>query len=587
MKCILKDFRRIFFIITIILSISLLFVYPLFNISYNIYLGPISGPPDILNMLPLAYWILTGVILALLVLQILIAQNNFEIKVRNLFLVVFIPVMIYASLPISQLPSIYTVNDAVGHLANAENVILNTNISTPATGYLQFPGTALMVAILGNILGITGGIPLLALGIVLNSLFVILISLFLFAVGNSLIGPRNGFVLPLLYFLVNTGFFTQFCPQNFALMLYFMVITIFSFLSEKSIPSKRGTIVFIFIGAIIVITHPITSVFIVATFGGLYLSRKVLKINSGAPIFFAFLLCIPLMLICWWIFFATENFIATVSSLYTLLHNGLQFTPTHTIVQTLSTPFSQFISFFSKGVQFSLAAVAAIGLIVTYLKRKSKTPHTLLIAISIGLAIISIFPIVLINGEFADRPLQFVYFPICALAIVGLEHFSSLLHKKKYSTKTWRTLGICALILLVPLAFVYHHQIDSIENVVPADFSITAFLVKYSPSASVYFPWSTGMRAEYYFHEPAIANINVVHAPTPLMDPYIFVAWMTNPQMLVFSMKETRYFEYMEFKSSDDYDQRFSYLNETFAWARVYDNGINNAYLNTNFVNRW
>ena len=104
-----------------------------------------------------SYWIFTAFVLSFVIMQILSAKTKFEIKLEKLFLTIFVPWMMYASLPISQFPSIFTVNDAVGHLANAENVILNGGVHYPASGLSSVSGHFLYGGYYWKYVGVTGG----------------------------------------------------------------------------------------------------------------------------------------------------------------------------------------------------------------------------------------------------------------------------------------------------------------------------------------------------------------------------------------------------------------------------------------------
>ena len=68
------NIRKIVFGLSVFASSFLLFFYPFFKISYALYFDPASGPPDIINMLPLSYWIFTAIILSFVILQILLAE---------------------------------------------------------------------------------------------------------------------------------------------------------------------------------------------------------------------------------------------------------------------------------------------------------------------------------------------------------------------------------------------------------------------------------------------------------------------------------------------------------------------------------
>ena len=441
-----------------------------------------------------------------------------------------------------------------------------------------------MAAIIGNFIGVTKGASFLELGIILNTIFVLLISLFLLIIGQRMLGPRNGFILPILYFLVNTGFFKQFCPQNFALLLYFFGIFVFLVLGESYIKSRYTTGILLLTSFVLSITHPITSVYFIATFFGVYLGQKLFKRKIGVTISKKFLLCTTGILIAWWVFFATENFEALISSLFYLFQAGIH-SPISLLSPPLSSFFSVFLSFFTKSFQFLMAGAAVVGLIYVWRRRKTKAVPFVFFEFLIGLLIISIFPLLLFTGLWSDRALQFAYFPLCALAIYGFETLSHLIGKRIQFTKNLRTLGLCLIIVILPFAFIYHHQLDSYENVLSSDFSTTAFLINFSlQTVPVALPWSNGGYATYFYQDPAIADSQISHSPSSLTQPYIFVAWLSNPQVIVFSLKEIRSFEYVG-AVSNDYNNRISYLNGSSTWDRVYDNRFNTVYVASSLAN--
>ena len=527
-------------------------------------------------MLPLSYWLFTALVLSFVIIQIVFAKSKFEVKLEKLFLTIFVPWMMYGSLPISQFPSIYSINDAVVHLADAENVILNGGVHHPAVGYLQFPGTSYMVAIIGKLIGVTGGVSLFELGVILNTIFVLLISLFLLVIGQRILGSRNGFILPILFFLTNTDFFTHFCEFNFAFVFYFLGIVVFLSLGENS-KSRSVTGILVLISAVITMTHPIMSVFMIATFFGIYLGQKLFKNKIGITISIKFLLCTVGILITWWVFFATENFQALINSFYTLIQIGIH-SPTQVFLQPLHSSYSQYLSFFTKVFQFFVGGTAVVGLILIWFRRKTKTVPLVLFEFLIGLLIVGVFPFVLFHGDWADRSIQLALFPICALAIYGLETISSVLSKKIQFVKHLRTFGLCLIIMILPFAFIYHHQLDSTLNVLSSDFSTSGFLLKFSPSVPIAFPWTIGGYATYYYQDPTIMDIQMSHSPSTLLTPYVFLAWLNNPQVIVFSLKEIRYFEYTG-TVYNDYNQRLSYLNASAPLDRVYDNLFNTVYV--------
>jgi ubiquinone/menaquinone biosynthesis C-methylase UbiE len=55
--------------------------------------------------------------------------------------------------------------------------------------------------------------------------------------------------------------------------------------------------------------------------------------------------------------------------------------------------------------------------------------------------------------------------------------------------------------------------------------------------------------------------------------------------VLVFSIKETRSFEYAGGTLSGDYKQRISYLNGPTAYDRIYDNSFNTVYVSSSLTN--
>ena len=115
--------------------------------------------------------------------------------------------------------------------------------------------------------------------------------------------------------------------------------------------SRSVSCILVLISAVISMTHPITSAFMIATFFGVYLGQKLFKKKIGVTISIQFLLFIVGILIAWWIFFATENFEAANKFLFFLFQSGIQ-SPTSLLLQPLSTFSSQSLSLFTKGLQF-------------------------------------------------------------------------------------------------------------------------------------------------------------------------------------------------------------------------------------------
>ncbi len=149
-------------------------------------------------------------------------------------------------------------------------------------------------------------------------------------------------------------------------------------------------------------------------------------------------------------FFCNENFEALISSLFYLFQAGIH-SPISLLSPPLSSFFSVFLSFFTKSFQFLMAGAAVVGLIYVWRRRKTKAVPFVFFEFLIGLLIISIFPLLLFTGLWSDRALQFAYFPLCALAIYGFETLSHLIGKRIQFTKNLRTLGLCLIIVILPL----------------------------------------------------------------------------------------------------------------------------------------
>lgn len=560
------SFHKGIIFFTTIITISLLFSYPLFGrISYDVQLEP----PDIYYMLPKSFWLYFVSIQLFLIVQQLFSRGKTENALTRPFLTVVLALLLYGALSISQLPSIYTVNDAVLHLANARKVIIDGGVRTPAHAYLQYPGTSFLMAFLSNVTGITGGTLLLAFGIVLNTMFALLIAFMLFRIGERILGPETGFLLPIIYFVGNTTFFTQFCPQNFALTLYFVSILVFIYPEKRTGSSKRMLFMLMLVSSALVMTHPITNLFQISTLFGLYIIQKISRKQIGLRLSLPFFLFETIVTFLWWAFFANENFSVALNSLFALLMKGVQSAPRQASILQYPSFLSQILLIFSRSF-YTFTGIAALCGIVFALFRRQKRIKVL-VGIFLGILSIGIFPTLLFEGEWADRTLLFAYFPVSGLAIYGLNSLFGSLGSKRRFTTYYRKILVCILIALIPLAFMYHHQYDSIENVDTWDFSITKFLVEFSPSRSIALPWNPGMRNAYYYN-----NLNI-------SDYGIFIEWLSNPEIRVFSVKTARLLEYTQRNSTAYTNQMLSYAN-SISFNRLYDSGFTMAYALTNLT---
>jgi hypothetical protein len=561
----LSSLRKGIVLFTFIAVILLLFFYPLFGrISYDVQLTP----PDIYYMLPKSFWLYLTLIQVFLVVQQLFSRGKAEITLTGLFLTAILPWLLYGALPISQFPSIYTVNDAVYHLANARKVVIDGGLLTPANDYLQYPGTSFLTAFLSNTMGITGDTPLLAFGIVLNIMFVLLIAFILLRIGERILGPETGFLLPIIYFVGNTTFFTQFCPQNFALALYFLSILIFIYPSKQTGSSKHMLFMLMLVSSTLIMTHPITNLFQISTLFGLYIIQKTSKKQIGLRLSLHFFVFETVVTFLWWVFFAAENFSIASNGLFTLLTKSPLLEPRFLSILQYPSFLSQVLRIFSWSF-YGFAGMAALcGIAVALFRRQERIK--VFIGIFSGILSIGIFPFLLFEGEWADRTLLFVFFPVSGLAVHGLNNLFSLGSKRRFAIYC-RKILVCTFVALIPLAFMYHHQYDSIEYVNAWDFSVTKFLVEFSPSKSIALPWSPGMRAEYSYHNPNILDLET------------FTRWTWDPEIRVFSVKVARLYEYTQENSTAYVNEMLSYAS-SIPFNRLYDNGFTMAYTVTNLT---
>jgi len=564
----LSSLRKGIVLFTFIAIILLLCFYPLFGrISYDVQLTP----PDIYHMLPKSFWLYLAVIQVFLVVQQLFSRGKAEITLTGLFLTAILPWLLYGALPISQFPSIYTINDAVYHLANARKVVMDGGLQAPAQDYLQYPGTSFLMAFLSNTTGITEGTSLLAFGIVLNFVFVLSIAFMLLWIGKRILGPDTGFLLPIIYLLGNTTFFTQFCPQNFALTLYFLSMLIFIYPKKQTTSSKHMLFMLTLVSSTLVMTHPITNLFNMSTLFMLFVIQKISKKQIGLKLSLPFFLFEAIITFLWWVIFATENFNIAIDALFTLLKpSPWSNLPDLFMLQSPSF-LSHVLSIFSRSFYAFTGIVALCGMAFFLFRRQERIE--VLVGIFLGILSIGIFPFLLFGGEWADRVLLFVYFPVSGLAVYGLNILFSARtggSKRRFDVY-YRKVLVCILVALIPLAFMYHHQYDSIENANAWDFSVTKFLVQFSPSQSIALPWSPGMRAEYSYYNPNIVDLKT------------FTEWYWDPEIIVFSVKVARVYEYTQGNST-------AYVNEMISYAssipvnRFYDNRFTMAYAVTNLT---
>lgn len=485
------DSRRTCTLLAGLITLSLI-LYPFF--SYSALKGYSDlQPPDITYIVGAPFWLylifLQGLIL-------LFTVSIFRIDRRKpfyLFLVFVIVLVLFGLYPLGQLPRfvVQSSDDFFYHISISRMIIEQGElVLIPEEGYTQYPGCQMFVVALIEILGLNVRLDAAYFALVLDIVLNLTIATCIFILARKILG-ESGYIVPIVYLIGNTAIGSTvnlFGPSKFGFCLYLIALLMMAKMIDSKITNIRPLVSLIILTSVaVIISHPISAVFLVSTLVGLSIvtSMSIGKaLKARVSLILAFLVVI--LWLSWWAFFATPNFIITVDLLTRLFSAGASMNlPSLTSTGAF---LSQLVYVYSRALYGFVGIAALLGLII--LKRKWPHPSLFFIAIGLGTGVAGVFSIAMAGGTWGDRFILFGYLPLTGLAVFGITRF-----------KRMSRIFVLILILCLPLTFILHHRADFYTTVHKWDITPCEFLQAYKTprQSSSGNPWALSIYSYFVY----------------------------------------------------------------------------------------
>jgi len=366
-------------------------------------------PFDVLYLLPPQFWAYILAVCVTLILYIRLSNYNPLVILLATASVLFL-------FPLHNLPSSFG-HDFPNVLYYVRGIIQNGVVDLQMGSYYEFPGSFVLVSVLGIVTNCTGTTPLIFLITGLGFLMNLFITVILLLLGRSVL-PKYEYLPSIIYLLGNfshTGSYLYLSPQLFCLALWpFLLLMIFM----KH--SRALYLNIILIGSVIIISHILTSYLVLASLLGVlviekFFTRRYPRLHFSLGIFLSF----GILWFGWLIFNAIINLkhsivpyllsVLTLSAEKYVAYSG--FPPTKYGLGIIFWAYRE--GFHAFVLTFMIYGIYRIMISL----RKRRNPANLLCVLGILLALAGAAISVMFSS---DRMILFGYAPSAILATYGI-----------------------------------------------------------------------------------------------------------------------------------------------------------------------
>jgi hypothetical protein len=300
------------------------------------------------------------------------------------------------SFQLAQYPAIQN-SDAFMHAGAARALAEYGNIPSMAV-YSEYPGCFISAATLSQVIGL----PVLETDIILSSVVNFSIMLLLLVIGDLTVGRKWRWMVPTIYLVMSFRLYTSllhYSPQLQGLGLYltFLVVLLKTLKSQV----RQWKAILIMLLSVIIITHPFTTVFAVASLLGILvvgkirspwqLSRKTYL--TLAP--FSFFILAITMFVSWHVFVASKTLETSIEFIPSIFGKGFNLATSEDIVY--SAPLGllgSILQYYRLGIYGLSMILSALAVIWLRHKIEIKLTLGLVAGILIGAVIIFFSPAV-------------------------------------------------------------------------------------------------------------------------------------------------------------------------------------------------
>ncbi|MEM2780201.1 MAG: hypothetical protein QW791_04955 [Candidatus Bathyarchaeia archaeon] len=316
------------------------------------------GSPDSLDMLPNTFWLFIIILLVLLSLFTYV-KNNFS-------LIVIVCTFLFTAFSSIQWPTIFGWDQFL-HTATADSLtkLTESKISGYTLYGIEYPGCFALLNFLKSITGL----DYIILAIILSLIIKLLTLILIYLISKGLIKGKLAQLTVALFILGNFRFvdYFQFSPQALAFPLFLMLIILLLKPASRNQLATMMVLVFV-----IIISHPFTSVLMLATFLGIYIVQRFwcnVKTHMAIWLFF---LCIVVWL-SWQIHVALNISLSELTHLMDILKGDFSVTYLINAVLTFGRGIQNVFLLRYKQIFLAFLAIGTIvGCAVGFKERKAR-----------------------------------------------------------------------------------------------------------------------------------------------------------------------------------------------------------------------
>jgi hypothetical protein len=366
------------------------------------------------------------------------------------------------------------------HSAGSLSILMYGNYNQPLYAYArEYPGVFMLQSIAFLITGIKPNV-LMKYYPILFSVILVLTSYILF---RKLIRDRRMVYFATLFFVTGSVwvFPNHFCPSSFA-FIWFLLFFCLIF-SERS---QKVTLLSILIAIAIIVSHPITSLFLVLLMTaiplGLVLAEKSnifekIHLPEQRPwtLSHVFTIFFFVSWFAWFLFNATGTFTDLTNTLVLFLTSLGQYLTSGSPTERLSTTsfhhIGQTLKICYSLLYFLVSVTGTLYLLFERFRNKKKEHiHilTLMIAWIAGCGIFGLATGFIQAGEFFERPLLYAFVPLSFLAAFS------------YKTKFGKVILLSVMLIGAPLSILASYSNESFEYPPISDSFGATFMVNHN-----------------------------------------------------------------------------------------------------------
>jgi len=455
---IIRDFAFVLFAIS--------FFSALWLMAYDNVEIPLQFPPyKILPDFPPLFWIAT--IAFAFGLAIYASSNSDHSNNRKYFLdfivCVLAVVVLYGCLPLSE--SSVRWHDNWLHSSIARYIIEQSSLDPSTIGYHSWPGFFIWLAQLSMVTGVDPTVLSKSIHMFFNILLVLILYLLYQKLAPKNLGGKFALVGTVLFLIANDRLYYHSCPQNFVFPLFITFYYVVLTMREKG----RALLFSLVLFFAMIISHPITPLFILAPMLVLAVVLRIFSVPKGDPSRFSSLflagLCVwvgwavYVVNTLWWRYginsiIGVEERITGELPLFAYSPTYWRWAPPPIEIATLRMiiiAFALITAFL--GVVYMIKRFNLVSLKKPWIKTVLTQDAWSLLAfsaIAIGVIVAGAFPLIFymqIMG-FADRFLLFIWMPVIFFATI----FIMKLRNRKVKT----AVIIIAMLLFIPAVINTH-----------------------------------------------------------------------------------------------------------------------------------